>query len=153
MRRFNWHEAELAADDDEPEGYAPLYAIIGEEIGGEHLAGALYALDPGQKMAPYHWEGGQEEWLVVLSGRPTVRTPDERRELRPGDVVCFVRGPEGAHQVINETDEPARMIMLSERRDPNVIVYPDSNKLAARSGNLWHPFRIDTEVDYWDREP
>jgi uncharacterized cupin superfamily protein len=42
----------------------------------------------------------------VLRGEPTLRTPEGERVLKQGDVVCFPRGKDGAHQIINRTDSP-----------------------------------------------
>ena len=66
---------------------------------------------------------------VVLRGRPTLRTPEGEQELVEGDVVCFRRGPAGLHQVRNETEEPALMLMLSTRIAPEILEYPDSGKV------------------------
>ena len=152
MRRLNLRTAGLRTFDGMPDGYGAPFAAIGDAIGAQHLAGQLVELAPGQKLCPYHWEAGQEEWLLVLDGRPTVRTPEGPRELRSGDVVCFPRGEAGAHQVLNESDAGARVVMLSERRTPNVIVYPDSGKVGVRSSSLRGNYRLESAVDYWDGE-
>ena len=41
----------------------------------------LYHLPPGELLCPYHYEYGEEEWLLVLSGRPFLRTPSGTEEL------------------------------------------------------------------------
>src|SRR6266480_7410677 len=74
-----------------------------------------------------------EEWMVVLRGRPTLRTPDEERELVEGDVACFPRGATGAHLVRNATEEPVRILMLSTLIVPDIVEYPDSSKFYALS--------------------
>ena len=56
---------------------------------------SLYELPPGEKSFPYHYEIGFEEWLLVLTGRPTLRTPDGERELRAWDVAFFPEAPTG----------------------------------------------------------
>lgn len=66
---------------------------------------------------------------VVITGRPTLRTPAGERELRPWDVAWFVRGEAGAHQLRNDTDEPARVVFFSTVSDPEVAVYPDEDKI------------------------
>jgi uncharacterized cupin superfamily protein len=71
---------------------------------GHELGASLYELDPGDFMV-YHAHHGSEELLIVLRGRPTLRTPEGERELREGDVVHFPTGPGGAHGVRNDTDE------------------------------------------------
>jgi uncharacterized cupin superfamily protein len=154
MRRFNFRRPELRVEGDEAAGYDSGYALIDTEIGGEHLAGNLAELEPGQHSSPYHWEAGREEWLFVLTGRPSVRTPEGERELRSGDIVCFPRGPEGAHKVTNRSDEPARIIIVSDRTTPNAVVYPDSDKIAVKISPTERSqmFRRETSVDYWDRE-
>src|SRR5947208_4260017 len=101
---------DLPVHRDAPEVFRTPNEDLGPLLGAQHLGGTLIELPPGNKAFPYHWEAAQEEWLIVLSGRPTVRTPSEREVLDPGDVVCFEAGPDGAHQVINETDEACRLV-------------------------------------------
>ena len=57
------------------------HARIGHEAGAERLGASVYEVAPGQSLAPYHWHAANEEMLVVLSGQPTLRTPDGEREL------------------------------------------------------------------------
>ncbi len=63
-----------------------------------------------------------------------MRTPDGEEELAPGDVLCFLPGPSGAHKLTNRADEPARILMFSEVKHPAVTVYPDSDKLGVFTG-------------------
>ena len=46
-------------------------------------------------------------------------------ELAPGDVVYFPEGPDGLHTFSNPTDEPVRMLGISTKRFPDVLVYPE----------------------------
>ena len=66
-------------------------ARFGPSIGAEQLGGSVYDLDPGESVCPYHYEHPEEEWLLVLAGRPTLRDPDGEHELAEGDLVCFPR--------------------------------------------------------------
>ena len=65
---------------------------------GEKLGASLYELPPGTTGGLYHFHHGAEELLVVLRGRPTLRTPEGERLLEEGDVVAFRVGRR-AHQV------------------------------------------------------
>ena len=56
------------------------------------MAGGYYEVPPGQANCPYHYES-DEEWLLVLEGRLTVRHPDGEDASGPGDLVCFPAGP------------------------------------------------------------
>ena len=53
---------------------------------------SVYELPPGQAIAPYHYENPEEEWLLVLEGRPTWRHPGGKDELAQMDVVFFPPG-------------------------------------------------------------
>jgi len=138
----------------EHEGFRIRGAGIGERIGADLLAGSVYEIDPGKKLWPYHLHHANEEWLVVLRGRPTLRTPEGERELVEGDVACFVRGAAGAHQVRNATEEPVRILMLSTRIAPEILVYPDSDKVITKDAKDDDIFmtRYGEPVDYWEGE-
>jgi uncharacterized cupin superfamily protein len=101
--------------------------------GWEQMLGAsLYELGPGN-FAIYHAHHGSEELLVVLRGRPTLRTPDGERQLGEGDVVHFPCGPEGAHGLRNDTDGPVRYLMAGIRVSPEVVEYPDLKQATGQS--------------------
>jgi uncharacterized cupin superfamily protein len=87
-----------------------------------------------REASPYHWHAGEEEWLLVLRGRVTVRTPAGERTLEPWDVAAFVRGEAGAHQVRNDGDEPARLVFFATRSDPDVRVYPEDGAVTVVAG-------------------
>ena len=97
----------------EHEGFAFKDGWVGARIGAELIGGSLYEVAPGRSSGRTTSTMRNEEWAIVVRGRPTLRTPEGERELAEGDVACFVRGPAGAHQVINRTDEPVRVLMLS----------------------------------------
>jgi uncharacterized cupin superfamily protein len=121
---------------------------------GQTLGMRLYELPPGQTQALYHFHHGNEEAVVVLSGAPTLRTPEGERALAPGDVMFFPSGPEGAHQLYNERNGPARYLIAASHVSPEVVEYPDSGKVLAlsRLGPLWTMHRREDAVDYFDGE-
>ncbi len=140
--------------EEEHEGFRFRDAWIGARLGAELIGGSVYEVDPGKKLWPYHLHHANEEWLIVLRGRPTLRTPEGERELVEGDVACFPRGAAGAHQVSNHTDEPARILMLSTMLMPEILEYPDSDKVGARDakGDRLFLGRRGEPADYWDGE-
>ena len=150
----NLFEVELSKDADDPDGYGAWYARVGPLVGASALGLSVYELPPGQSICPYHFEYPDEEWLLVLEGRPTLRHRDGEDELVEWDVVCFPAGPDGAHKVTNRTDSRVRVAMLSTKSKTAVAVYPDSGKVGAWSGDgeVSLLFRRDSAVDYWDGE-
>lgn len=154
----NIHQPDFEPDDREA-GFLQRRARLGRQAGAERLGASLYELPPGKAAWPYHLQHANEEMLVVLSGRPSLRTPQGWRELSEGEVVAFPRGDRGAHQVLNRSDADVRMLVVSEMNAPEVSVYPDSGKVAAfavapGSGDegLKALFRLADEADYWDGE-
>ena len=144
-------------EGERPEGFQVRRARMGYELGSELIGCSLWELPPGQAAYPYHFHYADEELIVVLEGRPTLRTPDGSREVERGEVLHFPLGPEGAHQIVNDGDEPARFLAISSSGRPDVVVYPDSGKVGVgerlpRGGGLREFFRSDDAVDYWEGE-
>jgi uncharacterized cupin superfamily protein len=139
---------ELEPWPEAPPGFEARQQTLAPLLGGEMIGASVYELDPGQRGGPYHYELGREEALLVLSGTPTLRHPEGRELLAPGDFVVFADEPAGAHQLINESEEPARYVMFSANTEPFSVVYPDSGKVSTIMG----VFRISDAVDYWDGE-
>src|SRR5918995_7214661 len=122
MDTFNLFQPEGVQESDEsdPDGFRGRYARIGQLLGGKLIGATLYDLAPGERICPYHYEYNNEEWLLVLDGVPTLRTPSGERELKPGDVVVFLEGRDGAHDVANRTGERVRVLMISTKNRPDV---------------------------------
>ena len=98
-------------------------ARVGAAAGATELGATVYELEAGAAISPYHLHYGNEELLVVLAGRPLIRTPDGTRRLEPGAVVAFPRGPDGAHRVANPGEEPARVLLVSTMHLPDIAVH------------------------------
>jgi uncharacterized cupin superfamily protein len=153
----NIDEPNFEERDGAPPGFRAFRARVGYELGSERLGASIWKLPPGETAYPYHFHFSDEELVFVLSGRPTLRTPAGLRELEPGEAVHFPLGEGGAHQLSNRTDEEVRFLAVSTNGDPDVVVYPDSNKINASErlpagGGLHMFFDIDSQVDYWKGE-
>ncbi len=154
MRHVNLGEPDFHYDDDDPEGFRGGMFRFGTKLGAQQTGASLYELPPGQAVCPYHYEYGEEEWLLVLSGRPSLRDPDGTHELEPLDMLFFERGPAGAHQLRNDSDEPARVLMWSTVVVPTATVYPDSDKIGIWTGNGDDDVLVQrsSAVDYYHGE-
>jgi uncharacterized cupin superfamily protein len=98
---------------------------------GPELGASLYELAPGN-FNVYHFHHGSEELLIVLRGRPTLRTAEGERLLGEGEVVHFPTGPQGAHGLRNDTDDVVRYIVAGIRVSPEVVEYPDLKQITAQ---------------------
>jgi uncharacterized cupin superfamily protein len=154
MQRVNIADPSFRYDSDDPEGFRAGLFRFGTQLGAKDTGTSVYELPPGQSICPYHYEYGEEEWALVLQGRPTLRTPDGTEQLQPFDVVFFPMGPAGAHQIRNDTDEPARVLMWSTVVVPTATAYPDSDKVGIWTGVKEEDVMVvrSSNVDYYHGE-
>ena len=155
MDPVNIATPEFTYDETDPAGYHSGMFRFGKLAGGSALGASVYELPPGQGLCPYHYEYGEEEWLLVLEGAATVRTPAGEQVLQRWDVLCFPSGPDGAHKVSNASDATVRVLMWSSVTLPCATVYPDSGKVGIWTGNPDDSMlvRKADAVTYWEGEP
>jgi uncharacterized cupin superfamily protein len=154
LRHFNLFndQTDVPPDDLDPPGFRCHATRVGPKLGASRLGMSVYDIPSGEAICPYHFEWTDEEWLVVISGRPTLRTPVAEEQLKAGDVVCFPAGPDGAHQVRNVTDEAVRVAMFSTKNEIGIAEYPDSDKIGIWAGGTDYMLRRSVQLDYWDGE-
>jgi uncharacterized cupin superfamily protein len=109
-------------------------ARLGPTVGAQELGCSLYELDPGGQAAPYHTHYANEELLIVLDGALELRTPDGVCEVEKGAIVAFPCGPAGAHRLRNVSDAPARYLLVSTMRFPEVAEQVDTGTILAMKG-------------------
>jgi uncharacterized cupin superfamily protein len=145
---------------DEPRehpGFNCRRARVSRQAGSERLGLSLWELPAGEAAYPYHLHLAEEELIVVLDGRPDLRTPEGWRTLREGEVVAFPRGERGAHQLVNRTERTVRFLAFSPNGEPDIVIRPDSGTVGAYErqvdgGGLRKVFRLDDAVDYFAGE-
>jgi uncharacterized cupin superfamily protein len=145
--------------DQTREGFTYRRAKLGAQAGAEQLGASLYEVPPGETTFPYHAHTANEEMLIVMDGRPSLRTPSGWRELATGEVVALPAGDRGVHQVANRSPDPARLLVVSTMIAPEVTLYPDSDKVMAATrppggaGEGFHEaYRRSDATDYWEAE-
>jgi len=128
IRHANLAAIECEPRPQLPHGFRRSSTRIGAALGAERTGLSVYELPPGQAVSPYHYENPDEEWLLVVSGIPTLRHPGGEEQLEPLDLVFFPSGPAGAHLVRNGSDTTARVAMFSSKAAAvGAVVYPDSD--------------------------
>jgi uncharacterized cupin superfamily protein len=104
---------------------------LGSAIGARDPGCSLYELDPGGQAVPYHTHYANEELLIVLDCVLELRTPDGVREVKKGAVAAFPAGADGAHRLRNVSDAPARYLLVSTMRFPEVAEHIDTGTVFA----------------------
>jgi len=125
------------------------------------LGCSLYELPPQACSWPYHYHTGNTEAIYVLAGRPTLRGPEEAHQLEAGDYVTLPAGDDGAHQLQNQNEAPARVLIVSTMNEPDVTVYPEMGKIGVFAGSppggneertVEGFFDPEDSLDYWEAE-
>lgn len=159
MEPVNQDDVEWTERDRE--GYAVRRQKLAAAAGGEQLGCSRYELPAGNRAWPYHYHTSNEEAIYVLSGTGMVRLDGEEYDLETGDYVALPTGEESAHQVVNPGEEPIEYLVFSTMREPEVLCYPDTEKVGVMAGGapggdrdryLHGYFPLDSGVDYWDGE-
>lgn len=135
---------------------------LAKGAGGRELGCSLYEMPPGKKGWPFHYHSGNEEAIYILSGQGLLRLGRESHPVGPGDYIALPAGPEAPHQLENPGAEVLRYLVFSTMKTPDVMVYPDSNKIGVFAGaapggeksarfldGFWS---MDATVDYWQGE-
>jgi uncharacterized cupin superfamily protein len=126
--------------------------------GGEDIGCSVYELPAGARSWPYHYHTGNEEALFVLAGRGRLRLDGDEQSLEAGDYVALPAAEEGAHRVVNDSEDALRYLAVSTMDDPDVTVYPDSDKIGVYAGSppggtdertVEGYYRRGDDVDYW----
>lgn len=127
--------------------------------GGDEIGCSLYELPPGKRSWPLHYHTGNEEAVYVLAGEGTARLADGTHPLSPGTYLALPAGEDGAHQFVNDGDEPLRYLAISTMNDPDVTVYPEQGTFGVFAGappggdgerTVEGFYRPADAVDYWD---
>ena len=147
---INLKECKLDRYEEGPEGNRFSHRSLTKEVGAERTGFGLYELEPGHATWPYHFELGSEEWLLVVDGELTLRTPEGERTLRTGDLVCFPEGPDGAHFVRNDSAALVRFAMPSVDAPTNAAIYPDSGTFVLHGPGFNHRARLGEPIEYWE---
>ena len=138
--------------------FAPLAALGG----ATGLGARLIEVPAGKRAWPFHAHHANDEMFVILSGAGVLRLGPDQWPVEAGDVaICPAGGDEAAHQLI-AGNAGLRYIAISTMREPDVVAYPDSGKIAVFAGaapggdkarrRVDGAWRASDAVDYWEGE-
>ncbi|WP_416761181.1 cupin domain-containing protein [Roseateles sp. So40a] len=155
----NFHDAELTSFKREPL-YEARSVRLARGTAAQKLGASYDIVEPGKTTCPYHLHYAQEEMFIVLEGHGTLRVAGEMLPIKAGDVIFIPAGPEYPHHIINTSDAPIKYLSISTMEQPEICVYPDSNKFMAEHGpdKSTRPFEAirkvgEGDLDYWQDEP
>jgi uncharacterized cupin superfamily protein len=136
-------------------------AEVGRRIGATKLGYGVVVIKPGKRGWPYHSHFINEEMFFILEGEGTLRHAGEEYPLRAGDFIASPAGPEQPHQIINTSDADLKYLCVSTEEQPEICLYPDSDKFGVYKGDprktddpgtFFHLGRASQALGYFDGE-
>lgn len=157
------HSTDLSWDETERGDRHFRRKQLGGATDHEQLGCSLYEIPPGKRGWPYHYHTANTEAIYVLAGEGELRGPeDEPETLESGVYAAFPAGPDGAHEIENTGEEPLKYLAVSTMVEPEVLRYPDSDKVGVMAGEppggdsderlVSAYFQRTDAVDYWTDE-
>lgn len=98
---------------------------LGDAGGLTQFGVNLVVLDPGAASSLRHWHQEEDEFVMVLAGRPTLVEDAGPQPLGPGDCAAFPAGVPDGHTLVNEAAEEVRLLVVGTRAQREVGTYSD----------------------------
>jgi uncharacterized cupin superfamily protein len=130
---------------------------LGRAAGSVAVGLRREVISSGKQSSPRHAHMTEEEIFVVLRGRGTLLRGGERVPVGAGDVAAFPAGTSVAHAFLADAGEELEFLSIGERKDNDVVLYPDSSKLLVagivdEDGQRRNVVGRLQEADYFDGE-
>jgi uncharacterized cupin superfamily protein len=125
-----------------PEPFASRVAgrqkqALGDVFGLNSFGVNRTVLKPGAMSALRHWHAVQDEFVYILSGRPTLVTNAGETELRPGMCMGFKGGDADGHHLLNRSKEDVIYLEVGDRLPGDAGAYPDDDLKAVMVEGKW----------------
>lgn len=116
---------------------------LGDVFGLANFGVNLTRLAPGAISSLRHWHTRQDEFIYILSGRPTLYTDEGETRLAPGMCAGFRAGSGNAHHLVNRTSEDVVYLEVGDRTPGDRGMYPDDDIQAEMKEDGWRFTRKD----------
>jgi len=110
---------------------------LGDVFGLSNFGVNLTRIAPGGMSALRHAHSKQDEFVYILSGRPTLITDAGETALEPGMCAGFKAGTGDGHQLVNRTDEDVVYLEIGDRTPGDEGFYPDDDLKAQLVDGVW----------------
>jgi len=114
-----------------------LNKSLGDLVGLSGVGIHWIEVQPQDALSEKHLHYFEEEAVYILSGQADVTIGEETTRVGEGDFIGF-RSNGLAHSMVNSGDEVLRCLVIGQRLDHEVVLYPDKQKkLYINRGHGW----------------
>ena len=108
---------------------------LGASAGLEDFGVNLVTVPPGVWSSQRHWHEADDEFLWMVEGELVLIEDAGRTVMRAGDCAAFPKNSGDGHHLINESDAPARFIVVGANKGG--ATYPDIDLLHVAGEQLY----------------
>jgi uncharacterized cupin superfamily protein len=108
--------------------------VIGDALGLSQFGVNLGRLAPGAKSSLRHWHSDEDEFVMILTGTPTLVTDEGEQLLGPGMMAGFPANSGNGHRLENRSDAPVTYLEVGTRAATDEVTYPDADLRMSKSG-------------------
>jgi len=112
--------------------------------GGSQISVSMEILPPGKQANQAHYHLLEEEHMLVLEGRMTVRLGEASHD----HYVCFPAGQKLGHALVNHSDAPCRYLVFGNPQPHDVAVFTESGRVSVKL--MGKGYRRASAMGYWD---
>ena len=100
---------------------------LGDALGLTQFGVGLTRLAPGAISALRHWHTGEDEFIYIVSGQPTLVCDSGEQQLEAGHVAGFPAGGGDGHRLENRTDSDVLFIEVGTRAHSDRVHYTEDD--------------------------
>jgi uncharacterized cupin superfamily protein len=110
---------------------------LGDHFGLETFGVNLVRMAPGSVSSVRHHHSGEDEFVYVLAGTPTLVLDHGEQLLSPGMCAGFKAGSGHSHQLANRSDAEVVFLEVGTRQDVDTVLYPYDDLAIHDDGKTW----------------
>lgn len=112
---------------------------LGDHFGLTNFGVNMTTLRPGAMSALKHQHTKQDEFIYILSGRPSLMYGDTIHQMEPGECFGFKCNSGVAHHLVNRSStEEVTYLEIGDRAEDDQVSYPDDDLCAVSgAGGSW----------------
>ena len=106
---------------------------LGDALGLTQIGVNLTRLAPGAISALRHWHTGEDEFVFVVSGEPTLVCDSGEQKLGPGHVAGFSAGGGDGHRLENRTESDVEFLEIGTRATADRVFYTEDDLILEKT--------------------
>src|SRR4051794_13019854 len=110
---------------------------VGQEAGLTLLGARHVILEPGAWSSQRHWHEGEDELLIMVSGRAVLIEDEGETDLAAGDIAAWPRGVRNGHKLVNRGDAQCSFVCVSAGMEQGGA-YSDIDMMWTTDGRFVH---------------